>query len=198
MPNLSRTTQANLTRYREFARMAHRASRITPEALGFAPRSAGPQQLAAPLATEPAKPAKRRVMGRPRKDEHGEKERLLHLLADGETLREACAAVGISLPTMWRWHQEDPTFKAAFSRAREAGYRVRVDDALRTAQAAKSKDEGYCARVVADIALKTLELSQRSAQLNVHMDGAVGPVSITWAVATPEVPHRVIEAKPEG
>lgn len=104
--SLSKTERANLARYREVARTAHRAPRITPEALGFAPQPADPPQLPAPPPTEPARPAKRRVMGRPRKDENGEKERLLHLLADGETLREACAAVGISLPTMWRWHQE--------------------------------------------------------------------------------------------
>lgn len=195
--SLSKTERANLARYREVARTAHRVPRITPEALGFAPQPADPPQLPAPLATERAKPTKRRVMGRPRKDENGEKGRLLHLLADGETLREACAAVGISLPTMWRWHQEDGTFKAEFSRAREAGYRVRIDDAVRTAKAARTKDEAYCAKVVADVVLKTLELSQRSAQLNIQLGSAIGPVSISWAVETPQVQRQVIEAEPE-
>lgn len=195
--SLSKTERANLARYREVARTAHRAPRITPEAFGFAAQPADSPQLPALLATEPAKPAKRSVMGRPRKDENGEKERLLHLLSDGETLREACAAVGISLPTMWRWHQEDDTFKAAFSRAREAGYRVRIDDAVRTAKAARTKDEAYCAKVVADVVLKTLELSQRSAQLNIQVGSAIGPVSISWAVETPQVPRQVIEVEPE-
>lgn len=147
--SLSKTERANLARYREVARVAHRTPRITPEALGFMSQSTDVAHLPASPTAEPAKPVKRGVMGRPRKDEHGEKEHLLHLLADGETLREACAAVGISLPTMWRWHQEDDTFKAGFSRAREAGYRVRIDDAVRTAKAARTKDEAYCAKVVA-------------------------------------------------
>lgn len=158
------------------------------QALGSKPK---PQPgRAKALAAKPRKPAaktrqpKRAVRGRPRKDEHGEKEELIALLKEGVTFRRACAAVGIALRTMWDWHDQDDVFRASLARAREAGYKARIDEALDRAQAATDKDMAYCARVVADIALKTLELHQRSQQLQVNLTGGTGgPVSITWAIA---------------
>lgn len=153
------------------------------------------------IATAPAAKAPKK-MGRPRKDQNGEKDELVALLKEGVTFRRACDQVGIALRTMWDWYDQDETFRAALSRAREAGYKARIDEALERAQAAADKDAAYCARVVADIALKTLELHQRSQQLQVNVTGgASGPVTITWAPGglaagqETQAPQLVIEGK---
>jgi hypothetical protein len=162
-----------------------------------------PAARTAVAATPTAKAPKK--MGRPRKDQNGEKEELVALLKEGVTFRRACDQVGIALRTMWDWYDQDDTFRAALSRAREAGYKARIDEALERAQAAADKDAAYCARVVADIALKTLELHQRSQQLQVNVTGgASGPVTITWAPGglaaggETQAPQLVIEGKAEA
>lgn len=163
-------------------------------------KASKPVASTAVAATPAAKVPKK--MGRPRKDQNGEKEELVALLKEGVTFRRACEAVGIAMRTMWDWYDEDERFRAALSRAREAGYKARIDEALERAQAAADKDAAYCARVVADIALKTLELHQRSQQLQVNVTGgASGPVTITWAPnglaagQETQAPQLVIEGK---
>lgn len=166
------------------------------------PAKAAKPVAAKPAADTPSTPPAKRGPGRPRKDQNGEKELLLELLKEGTTFRRACDQVGVSLATMWNWYEADEIFRAAFARAREAAYRSRIDAALDRAQAAEDKDQAYCARVVADIALKTLELHQRSQQLQVNLTGgASGPVTITWAPGglaagqETQAPQLVIEGK---
>ena len=168
------------------------------------PKAKAPKPAAstAVAKTPAAKVPKRTIRGRPPKYENGEKEELVALLKEGVTFRRACEAVGIAMRTMWDWYDQDDVFRAALSRAREAGYKARIDEALERAQAAADKDAAYCARVVADIALKTLELHQRSQQLQVNVTGgASGPVTITWAPngltagQETQAPQLVIEGK---
>lgn len=169
------------------------------------PKPAARTAVAATPTAKAPKPPKRTIRGRPPKYENGEKEELVALLKEGVTFRRACDQVGIALRTMWDWYDQDEVFRAALSRAREAGYKARIDEALERAQAAADKDAAYCARVVADIALKTLELHQRSQQLQVNVTGgASGPVTITWAPGglaaggETQAPQLVIEGKAEA
>lgn len=167
-----------------------------------APKPPAKPVAAKPAAETPSTPPVKRGPGRPRKDQNGEKEMLLELLKEGITFRRACDEVGVSMATMWNWYEADDIFRAAFARAREAAYRSRIDEALDRARDAGDKDAAYCARVVADIALKTLELHQRSQQLQVNVTGgASGPVTITWAPnglapgGEQQAPQLVIEGK---
>jgi hypothetical protein len=200
----------------KLAAIAHHGdiSQAELDAVASTMRSGTRRRAAKPPAkTAAAKPAPKaastppvkRGPGRPRKDQNGEKEQLLELLKEGTTFRRACDEVGVSLATMWNWYEADEIFRAAFARAREAAYRSRIDSALDRAQAAEDKDQAYCARVVADIALKTLELHQRSQQLQVNVTGgASGPVTITWAPGglavggETQAPQLVIEGKAEA
>lgn len=55
-------------------------------------------------------------------------------LSEGKTLQEFCRQPGMpSRPTIDRWRQHDPAFASEVARARDIGYDVIAEDALRIA-----------------------------------------------------------------
>ena len=73
-------------------------------------------------------------------------DEVIHLIADGRTMREVAAHFGSSRTQLYRWIAADEDRKAALARARRYGAASHVDDALAGLDAATTPAEAQIAR----------------------------------------------------
>lgn len=74
------------------------------------------------------------------------RETILSRLTEGESLSSVCRSEGMpSWSTVHRWMDEDEDFAGQITRAREAGYFKRADDAIAAAARAEDAAKGRLA-----------------------------------------------------
>lgn len=80
-----------------------------------------------------------RTIGRPPKWSPSQLEALrvalLERVSAGEAVGSVCKAVGVSRAEVWRWTQDDPTFRDEYARARELQAHALAEEALAIADA---------------------------------------------------------------
>lgn len=90
-------------------------------------------------------------------------------LSEGETLASICRTPGMpKVRTVWDWQNENPDFATSIARAREVGYDVIAQDALRIAD---TTQEGVIIKTDADGVTETREdmLGHRRLQIDTRL-----------------------------
>src|SRR5437588_5892570 len=72
-------------------------------------------------------------MGTPTSPTLKKRERLLHLLAEGHTVKHAAAEIGVHRGTVYDWRNANKDFKAAWDEALESGTQTMEQEARRRA-----------------------------------------------------------------
>jgi hypothetical protein len=121
------------------------------------------------------------------------REKVLQRLADGMTLRKACAEEGMPAPSsVCRWVLEDQTFAEQYARAREVGYQLMADGLVDIADDAQDPQKG---RLQVDtrkwLLSKALPKIYGEKIVQEHTGPEGGPLEV-------KVTHEVVDPRADG